>query len=220
MKKLTSAQLVRRVLFPVLLPCAAWVQAETHNDGHHETEHRHHEAHVHGSVVFNVSQQNQDILLQIKSPGDDVLGIERDLQSKAEHQLLDQTLQTLKNSSTVIEFPKAADCQQIEQKIVHNYDDDDDHDDHHEAHHDEKEAHSEHSSDHNKHDEHDEHEGHDHKSFVIEYQMKCKNASAIKNTSVQWFKHFKNTKKIQFNMMTDKKQQSVELTPEQPVVHW
>jgi hypothetical protein len=170
---------------------------------------RQHEAHEHGHVVFNIAQDNNDLLIEITAPGMDVFGFEHPPQTPDEQQRVDQALELLQQSSVMIALNPQANCK-IEQVDVTQTGDAEHMNEHNHAH----EAHANNDTQPNH-----EHE-HEHGSVNIQYQFTCQDMMQLTDLSTDWFKHFTHTTEIDASLLMDKKQFATELTAENPHINF
>ncbi|MFN1514332.1 zinc uptake protein ZrgA [Vibrio owensii] len=142
-------------------------------------EYRQHEAHVHGHVEFNIAQDGKDLLIEITSPGADVVGFEHAPENAEQEQALKQAIAALKDTDKLFAINQQAKCVIEDVHVSHTLGQDSheghdhhdheghDHDKHdHEGHdhdkHDHDHAHEHKGHDEHAHDDHDGHEHHDH----------------------------------------------------------
>ncbi|WP_061007818.1 DUF2796 domain-containing protein [Vibrio sp. CUB2] len=144
-------------------------------------EYRQHEAHVHGHVEFNIAQDGKDLLIEITSPGADVVGFEHAPENAEQEQALKQAIAALKDTDKLFAINQQAKCVIEDVHVSHTLGQDSheghdhhdheghDHDKHdHEGHdhdkhdHDHDHEHKDHDHDEHAHDDHDGHEHHDH----------------------------------------------------------
>ncbi|MDA0381296.1 zinc uptake protein ZrgA [Vibrio owensii] len=141
-------------------------------------EYRQHEAHVHGHVEFNIAQDGKDLLIEITSPGADVVGFEHAPENAEQEQALKQAIAALKDTDKLFAINQQAKCVIEDVHVSHTLGQDSheghdhhdheshDHDKHdHEGHdHDKHEHEHDHDHEHKGHDEHahDDHDGHEH----------------------------------------------------------
>ncbi|WP_039978725.1 ZrgA family zinc uptake protein, partial [Vibrio sagamiensis] len=119
----------------------------------HAEEYRQHEAHVHGHAEFNIAQDGHDLLIEVKSPGADIVGFEHAPQDAQQEKALTLAVNKLKDATSLFTINPQADCTLEEARVSHTLNK------HHEEHNDAKHGHEDH--DHEEH--HDKgHEGHDH----------------------------------------------------------
>ena len=183
-----------------------------------QEEFRQHEAHVHGHVEMNIAQDGNDLLIEIDAPGVDVVGFEHAPQSDADKAAVKKALDLLNDPTQLFFLSTAAKCH-IEDVLVSNTVEDHDEDaDEHEHHHDDADEHEHHDDDEHEHHEGDEHEHegehhHEHGAFNIQYQFHCDEIGQLTQLDSHWFTHFHNTKELDVNLLTDKQQTALELSP-------
>lgn len=182
---------------------------------------RQHNAHVHGSVEMNIAQDGQALLIEITSPGMNIVGFEHHPENEQDHQKITTAIAALENANQLISINPSAKCAL---KTVHVHaPEQDEADQHHEGHED-HEHHDEHSSEAHKDHDHEEHHDHGdeheegHSEFSVEYTYQCEQISELKTLTTSWFAAFPTTHDIDVNVFTDKQQTAVELTAEQPTV--
>ncbi|UQA49465.1 DUF2796 domain-containing protein [Vibrio sp. ED002] len=128
-------------------------------------EYRQHEAHVHGHVEFNIAQDGKDLLIEITSPGADVVGFEHAPENAEQEQALKRAVAALKDTNKLFAINQQAKCVIEEVQVAHTLGQDSheghDHGNHEEHDHDKHDHDSHEGHDHDKH-EHGDHEGHDH----------------------------------------------------------
>lgn len=140
-------------------------------------EYRQHEAHVHGHVEFNIAQDGKDLLIEITSPGADVVGFEHAPENAEQEQALKQAIAALKDTDKLFAINQQAKCVIDDVHVSHTLGQDSheghdhhdheghDHDKHdHEGHDHDKHEHEHKGHDHEEHahDDHDGHDGHEH----------------------------------------------------------
>lgn len=128
-------------------------------------EYRQHEAHVHGHVEFNIAQDGKDLLIEITSPGADVVGFEHAPENAEQEQALKQAIAALKDTDKLFAINQQAKCVIEDVHVSHTLGQDshEGHDHHdHEGHDHDKHDHEGHDHDKHDHDHDHEHKGHDH----------------------------------------------------------
>ncbi|MHA2939224.1 zinc uptake protein ZrgA [Vibrio sp. RC27] len=199
---------------------------------------RQHGAHVHGNIEMNIAQDGHDLLIEITSPGMDIVGFEHHPENEQDHKKIDNAVEILEDANKLVSLNSAANCS-LETAHVHapgeeheehdHEGHEDGHKDHgHDSHEDEHKDHDHdsHEGEHkdHDHDSHEEgHEGHDHEEgthseFTIEYTYHCEQISELKSLTTTWFTAFPTTHEIDVNVFTDKQQTAVELNADQPTV--
>lgn len=127
-------------------------------------EYRQHEAHVHGHVEFNIAQDGKDLLIEITSPGADVVGFEHAPENAEQEQALKQAIAALKDTDKLFAINQQAKCMIEDVHVSHTLGQDshEGHDHHdHEGHDHDKHDHEGHDHDKHEHDHDHEHKGHD-----------------------------------------------------------
>lgn len=203
-------------------------------------EYRQHEAHVHGHVEFNIAQDGKDLLIEITSPGADVVGFEHAPENAEQEQALKQAIVALKDTDKLFAINQQAKCVIEDVHVSHTLGQDSheghdhhdheghDHDKHdHEGHdhdkhdHDHDHEHKGHDHEEHAHDDHDghehhDHEGHDHEhgghgEFTVEYRYHCDSVADLNSIDTTWFKQFPATESISANLFTDTTQSATTL---------
>lgn len=188
-----------------------------------QEEFRQHEAHVHGHVEMNIAQDGNDLLIEIDAPGVDVVGFEHAPQSDADKATVKKALALLNDPNQLFSLSSAANCH-IEDVLVSNTVEDHDEEAHEHDHHDDADEHEHHHDDADEHEhEHEHHDGdehehegehhHEHGAFNIQYQFHCDEIGQLTQLESHWFTHFHNTKELDVNLLTDKQQTALELSP-------
>ncbi|HFQ5384814.1 TPA: DUF2796 domain-containing protein [Vibrio vulnificus] len=160
---------------------------------------RQHDAHVHGQVEFNIAQDGHDLLLEITAPGADVVGFEHAPENTEQENQLKAAVEKLSQADLMVQINEAAKCTIENVSVTHTLGGQE-HDDH--EHHDNHEHHDDHGH---------EHDGHG--AFTVEYQYHCDNVAALNALETDWFKQFPATQAIQANVLTDKVQSALALSP-------
>lgn len=190
-------------------------------------EYRQHEAHVHGHVEFNIAQDGKDLLIEITSPGADVVGFEHAPENAEQEQALKQAIAALKDTDKLFAINQQAKCVIEDVHVSHTLGQDSheghDHDKHehdheheHKGHDHEEHAHDDHDGhEHHDHEGHD-HEGHDHEhgghgEFTVEYRYHCDSVADLNSIDTTWFKQFPATESISANLFTDTTQSATTL---------
>ncbi|MHA2826768.1 zinc uptake protein ZrgA [Vibrio harveyi] len=200
-------------------------------------EYRQHEAHVHGHVEFNIAQDGKDLLIEITSPGADVVGFEHAPENAEQENALNNAIAALKDTNKLFAINQQAKCVIEDVHLAHTLGEESheghDHHDHeghdHDKHDHEGHDHDKHDHDHDKHKDHDEHddhhdhdghehhEGHDHEhgghgEFTVEYRYHCDSVADLNSIDTTWFKQFPATESISVNLFTDTTQSATNLS--------
>ncbi|WP_418103790.1 zinc uptake protein ZrgA [Vibrio harveyi] len=197
-------------------------------------EYRQHEAHVHGHVEFNIAQDGKDLLIEITSPGADVVGFEHAPENAEQENALNNAIAALKDTNKLFAINQQAKCVIEDVHVAHTLGEESheghdhhdheghDHDKHdHEGHDHDKHDHDKHKDhdhdDHHDHDGHKHHEGHDHEhgghgEFTVEYRYHCDSVADLNSIDTTWFKQFPATESISVNLFTDTTQSATNLS--------
>ncbi|MFZ3420054.1 zinc uptake protein ZrgA [Vibrio harveyi] len=199
-------------------------------------EYRQHEAHVHGHVEFNIAQDGKDLLIEITSPGADVVGFEHAPENAEQENALNNAIAALKDTNKLFAINQQAKCVIEDVHVAHTLEEESheghDHHDHdheghdhdHEGHDHDKHDHDKHKDhdhdehdDHHDHDGHEHHEGHDHEhgghgEFTVEYRYHCDSVADLNSIDTTWFKQFPATESISVNLFTDTTQSATNLS--------
>ncbi|MGR5515859.1 zinc uptake protein ZrgA [Vibrio harveyi] len=202
-------------------------------------EYRQHEAHVHGHVEFNIAQDGKDLLIEITSPGADIVGFEHAPENAEQENALNNAIAALKDTNKLFAINQQAKCVIEDVHVAHTLGEESheghdhhdheghDHDKHdHEGHDHDKHDHDKHKDhdhdehahdDHHDHDGHEHHEGHDHEhgghgEFTVEYRYHCDSVADLNSIDTTWFKQFPATESISVNLFTDTTQSATNLS--------
>ncbi|HGY9567946.1 TPA: DUF2796 domain-containing protein [Vibrio harveyi] len=202
-------------------------------------EYRQHEAHVHGHVEFNIAQDGKDLLIEITSPGADVVGFEHAPENAEQENALNNAIAALKDTNKLFAINQQAKCVIEDVHVAHTLGEESheghdhhdheghDHDKHdHEGHDHDKhdhDKHKDHDHDHDEHDEHHDHDGHEHHEghdhehgghgeFTVEYRYHCDSVADLNSIDTTWFKQFPATESISVNLFTDTTQSATNLS--------
>ncbi|MGL1931034.1 MAG: DUF2796 domain-containing protein [Desulfotalea sp.] len=163
-----------------------------------------HEPHVHGIANLNIALQDDELLIEFKSPGMNIVGFEHQAQNKKEEDVLEKAIATLKLNNSLFLFPEAAKCTVHDITIHSDQMEHDSHGETHDAngaidddHHGEEIAHED--SEHH----HDDHGGEmTHSEFTGEYHFKCQNPEKLDELNVAMFEVFPGIEKIDVQLFT------------------
>ncbi len=196
-------------------------------------EYRQHEAHVHGHVEFNIAQDGKDLLIEITSPGADVVGFEHAPENAEQENALNNAIAALKDTNKLFAINQQAKCVIEDVHVAHTLGEESheghdhhdheghDHDKHdHEGHDHDKhdhDKHKDHDHDEHAHDDHHDHDGHDHEhgghgEFTVEYRYHCDSVADLNSIDTTWFKQFPATESISVNLFTDTTQSATNLS--------
>lgn len=152
-----------------MLVHGAWADGHhDHHDHHEHKGHAHHgkheqHAHEHGVATLNIAASGDEVLVELDSPADNIVGFEHQPHTDKQKFAVKNALAKLnKPTEHMLSFSSAAGCTLHEADVDSPFkmDEEMDHDDHDKK--DAKHDHKEHAHEHEKHDEHDAHEDHEH----------------------------------------------------------
>ncbi|WP_281645962.1 DUF2796 domain-containing protein [Parendozoicomonas sp. Alg238-R29] len=183
-----------------------------------ESHTRHADAHIHGEGGLNFAIEGNQIYLELKTPGFDILGFET-ITTEEQHHKLEEAYKQL-GSADLWRFTPAASCKLVEAKIpgaenghaeTHN---EHGHDEHHAEKHDEHE-HDEHHA--QKPDEHDESQ---HMDIEATYVYQCSDIKKLNSLGTTFFTTFPNSEELKIQGIAPKGQVFSHLTQDKPEVRF
>lgn len=157
------------------------------------------EKHVHGEAELFIVVVEQQIMIEMESPADNIVGFEHAPQTQEQKDRVASSLKTLNEYQHLVELTTKAGCTQTEASVESPFDTHKKHDDHHHGH--------------NHH-----HDESGHSAFFIRYTLNCQNTGSIEQLEVTAFKHFKGFEKITVNWVNNNQQGSQRTTPSSPAV--
>lgn len=220
MKFLVNQSIARHIgrvagLAPALLACAAL--AEQHG------EHREQPAHEHGHGTLDIVLEGEELVMELRIPGVNVVGFEHAPRDDAEREAVRRALVPFGDAALAFVLPAEAECEveEVEAEIMdmahedhdddHGHGDDGDHD--HGA--DEDEGHA----------EHEEHEknGPDsaseaHSELRATYRIHCHEPGRLGEVDVRVFEHLHDAEEIDVRVVTPAVQRATELNPDSTLV--
>ena len=224
MKYVGNPGIARRVgriagLAPALLACAALAEQQD--------EHREHMAHEHGHGTLDIVVEGEELVMEFRIPGVNVVGFEHAPRDDAEREAVRQALVPFGDAAALFVLPAEAECELEEARAeILDTTHEDDHDDHGhtEDEHEEHEGH-EHEED-EEHEEHEEHHEHDSDSSVSEahselratYHFHCHEPGRLAEIDVRVFEHLHDAEEIDVRVVTPAAQLAMALHPDSTVV--
>ncbi|MCE8000270.1 MAG: DUF2796 domain-containing protein [Rhodobiaceae bacterium] len=196
-----------------LLGAPALAASHGHHDHDHDDEKRHAESHVHGAAELAFALDGNQLAVEFKSPGANIVGFEHEAKEADEIAAVKAAIEKLKMGSALIQV-EGAGCTLAEADVeaegllaeAH-------HDEHHEDEHHE----DEHHDDEHEHHE-DAHEGEDaHAEFEVKYTFECATPDQLSGVSVAFFEQWPGIEEIETVFLSGDHQKSVELTAEKAV---
>ena len=155
-------------------------------------EKRHLDSHEHGITELDISHDKDVIEMELRAPGADIVGFEREPETKTEIAAINGAIALLKKPHKLFTLTKESKCKatRMDASIAR------DHDDEHK------------SADHD--DEHLE--------FKANYTFRCKNASAISQINFTNFKLIPNAQTIKIQLVSKKMVAVLKASPESPII--
>ena len=183
----------------------------------HAGEPRQHGAHEHGVGKLDIAQEGSELHIELDSPAANIVGFEHAPNSEEDHETLERALARLKDGAALFALPGAAGCRLVSADahtpLVDHKEGEAHHDDeHHEGH----EPHAKHEQRHEESHEHEE----THSDITAAWRFSCAHPEALDEVSVQLFKAFPMTERLQVQFITGKHQGAAELSASQPAVRF
>lgn len=209
---------------PILI--TACVLAASFCTGANAEETRAADAHQHGHGTLNAALDGGILVIELETPGADILGFEHTAESDADKAVITAVRATLEAPATLFGITGSAGCSLRDADIEIGADaggHHGEHDDHHDDHDRDKHAHDEHDEDH--HDEHvrDEH-GHEgeeetHSEVRAAYTFDCTAPQKLAALDLSgFFAAFPNAEELDAALLSDRGQMGGEITPNAPVL--
>ncbi len=156
-----------------------------------EHEHQTQEAHVHGLSELKIAVEGEQIAMELKAPGMDIVGFEYDPSSDEDQKAVEQAIIDLGNPNNLFTFNADADCY-VSEIFAHQ----------HGAHHD-------------GHEENEE-EG-EHSAFHAKYEYICHNVEALNSVELPYFDRFDHAQKVEIEIVSDMGAKRIEVSSDEPV---
>jgi hypothetical protein len=172
-------------------------------------EQRHHKAHVHGVAQINVALEDDQLYIEFTSPGANIVGFEHQPKTEEQKIAVHEAIATLKAGEKLFVMAPSAGASLMESdvdtgmKIDTGSESEDRHE--HEAR-DHRAEKQKHNAEHQKENEHEQHS-----EFKAVYRFACKAPDKLSHMDVMLFRIFKGIEHIKVQILTPKKQTSVEL---------
>ncbi len=178
-------------------------------------EHRELGPHEHGHGILNIAVEKNRVSMDLDVPGMDIAGFEHKPESASDKAKAEKAEKLLADALTLFKVPASAGCKVAEAKVS-------------------IEAEGEHGESANKHEaaaepmdgktkpaeqageKHEEHEGHN--DYNVAYVLDCAKPSEITSIQFGYFKSFEGAKALTVNVVSEKAQNSYEVTREKPVL--
>ncbi|WP_429886335.1 DUF2796 domain-containing protein [Geoalkalibacter halelectricus] len=163
-----------------------------------------HGVHEHGVADLRVAVDGEDVLIEMESPLDNLVGFEHRPRTDAQRAALEEAMARLARFEQLFGLPAAAACAVKEHRLQSPWPTETAKHDHG---HEKKSVHS-HSHGH----------AHDdgHADVSLSYLLKCANPEALTELEVRWFEVFPRTERIRAESATPRGQGSVTLRKDHP----
>ena len=213
--------IARRILLATGLASALLAEAAfAASDG----EHREHEAHEHGHGTLDIVVEGEEMMIELRIPGVNVVGFEHAPRDDSEREAIQQALVPFTVAASVFVPAAEAECEveKVEADMSGIWFEDDHEDDRHhdEEGHDDKEhrhgsdAHAEHE-----HDERGSESGAEaHSELHAAYHFHCHAPGRLDRIDVRVFEHLRDAEEIDVRVVTPSAQRAMELHPGSTVV--
>ena len=170
-------------------------------------------AHQHGVADLNIAWSAQEVVLELHSPADNILGFEHSPRTDAQQQQLATSLSQLKQADALFSFPKATQCVLKTVEIENPFTAESEP----ETHHDDEMHLEEHDEIHFGEQHHEEHDDDVHSDMSATYLYQCQ--QSLTDLNVQGlFMHFPRLKTLRVQWVSDQGQSATELTQENTLV--
>jgi hypothetical protein len=171
--------------------------------------------HEHGHGVLNIAVEKNRVSMDLDAPGMDIVGFEHKPESAGDKATAAKAEKLLADALTLFKVPASAGCKVEQAKVS-------------------VEAEGAHDEDANKKEdaggskdatskpadksgvEHEEHEGHN--AYNVSYVLECAKPSEISSIQFGYFKSFEGAQALTVNVVSEKAQNSYEVTREKPVL--
>ncbi|MDR0665436.1 MAG: DUF2796 domain-containing protein [Helicobacteraceae bacterium] len=177
-------------------------------------------AHEHGAAKMNVSVDGKEVVIELETPLDSVLGFERAPNGAKEEQAVKDMAAKLRKADALFAFSPKAECKlvsvELESEVLsaellgETNDGKRERDDHrHDGDHEEHADH--HDGDHDDHEEH--------ADLDAEFNFVCRNPKALSKIDVNLFKAFPKLNEIEAQIVTAKTQNAAELSAKNAAIN-
>ena len=159
------------------------------------------EAHIHGEAELNIVLENQNLLIELRSPSFNLVGFEHKPKNMNQKQVVLSTIKLLENPKNIFQVSSDAECRDLAVSVTSSMEgivsvrDEHHGDEHHGDEHHEKEVHSE---------------------FVANYSMVCEKPENFKFIGLKLFNSFELMEEVKVQWIIQEKQGFEELTPDGP----
>ncbi|QHQ35805.1 DUF2796 domain-containing protein [Algicella marina] len=163
------------------------------------------ESHVHGVSKLELAVEGSFIVMNMVSPGIDIVGFEYEASTGADKDAVEDAIRTMLVPENIVALPDAADCR-LTEVLAHLHAGDHDHGD--EDEHADEPAHEEHA-------EGEGHEGDDsdgdHSEFHVQYTFACEHPERLDVIGFPFFEQFPNAQEVEAQYVTENGAGSAEI---------
>ena len=171
-------------------------------------EHRELGPHQHGHGILNIAVEKNRVSMDLDVPGMDIVGFEHKPESASDKTTAAKAEKLLADALVLFKVPASAGCKVTQAKVAIEAEDADVKD----ASKKEDEAKSTEKSG----DAHEEHKGHN--DYNVSYVLDCTKPSEITSIQFDYFTSFEGAKALTVNVVSEKAQNSYEVTREKPML--
>ncbi len=161
------------------------------------------DAHAHGEAEMNIVFEGQKLLVELESPSFNLVGFEHEPKTLAQHELVEKTIELLKDFKNVANISEEASSNTLDIKVsttmkgVEEGPDEHHEDEHHE-------------------DEHQQSEKEIHSEFFATYFLSCTRPENLKSIELELFSTFSLMEEVDVRMIFQGRQDFAELNSENP----
>jgi Protein of unknown function (DUF2796) len=171
-----------------------------------EEEKRELGAHEHGHGVLNIAVEKNRISMELDAPGMDITGFEHKPENDEQKATAQKAEALLREALVLFKVPASAGCKVADAKVAIEAEED------HDA--GKKDASAKPAE--KAGEKHEEHEGHN--DYNATYVLECAKPSDITSIQFDYFKSFAGAKALTVNVVTEKSQNTYEVTSEKPLL--
>lgn len=159
-------------------------------------------AHQHGVANATIVVSSSDLVIEIETPADNILGFEHEPKTKEQHAKLDDSLELLQKVDSVLSTSKSAKCSIKKTEVKSPF-----------------------NEEHNEHEEHGEDEEHEehgsHSDFDMHYEYTCKEVSELKTIEFSGlFEKFSNFTEVNVQWLYQNEQSAKTLTKQNTQINF
>ena len=156
------------------------------------------DAHAHGEAEMNIVFEGQKLLVELESPSFNLVGFEHEPKTLAQHELVEKTIELLKDFKNVANISEEASSNTLDIKVSTTMKGVEERpDEHHE-------------------DEHQQSEKEIHSEFFATYFLSCTRPENLKSIELELFSTFSLMEEVDVRMIFQGRQDFAELNSENP----